>query len=111
MRRFDADEERARGEAQARERQMTWLIDDRGVAWPSSMHRIAGWSARSDPLGFAVSDMGFICLRGLKDGMTVSFNPSRTRQRTMISAFYLIASERPRRIALLYGGEYSCHEI
>jgi len=29
----------------------------------------------------------------------------------MISAFYLIASERPRRIALSYGGEYSCHEI
>lgn len=90
---------------------MTWLIDDRGVRWPSNMHPIACWGTACDPVGFAVSDLGFIHVRPLNGAMTVSFNPSRVGRPTMIGAFYLIAGERPKRIALSYGSKCPNLEI
>jgi hypothetical protein len=79
---------------------MTWLIDRSGEICPKTAHRIAQWDSECDPVEYAVSDLGFVHLRVVNDGMTVKFNPSRVNKRAMISAFYVIASERPRRIAL-----------
>ncbi len=90
---------------------MTWLIDGSGVAWPEAAHPIARWDAACDPVGYAVSDLGFIHLRLLNGGAAVSFNPSRVGRRTMISAFYRVAGEQPERIALSYGGECPILEI
>jgi hypothetical protein len=83
---------------------MTWLIDRAGVSWLKQAHPIAQWEAACDPVAFAVADLGFIHLRLLNGGVTVNFNPSRVGRKTMISAFYVIASERPNRIGLSYGG-------
>src|SRR5713226_4848236 len=93
------------------EREMRWLIDERGVPWPTNTHRITGWGDPCDPVEFAVSDLGFVHLRLLNSGITVRFNPSRVRRRTMISAFFLMAGPRPKRIALSYGGGFVSHEI
>src|SRR6266404_7185018 len=93
------------------EQEMTWLIDRSGVSWPESTHPIAQWDSECDPVGYAVADLGFIHLRLLNGGVTVSFNPSRIRQRTMISAFYAIASVQPSRIALSHGGRCADLEI
>ncbi len=90
---------------------MSWLIDRSGAAWPHNAHPIARWDADCDPMGFAVDDLGFIHLRQFNGGLTVRFNPSRLARTTMISAFYVIASERPRRIALSYGDECPNLEI
>lgn len=90
---------------------MTWLIDNSGLTWPEQAHPIAQWDAECDPVGYAVSDRGFIHLRQLNGGMRVHFNPSRVGRKTMISAFYVIVGEQPKRIALSYGRECPDLEI
>jgi len=90
---------------------MTWLIDSSGIAWPKKAHPIALWNAACDPVGYAVSDLGFIYLRVLTGRATVSFNPSRVGRKTMTSTFYLLAGEQPERIALSYRGECPNFEI
>src|SRR5439155_19268570 len=60
---------------------------------------------------YAVADLRFIHLRLQNSGVTVSFNPSRLGQRTMISAFYAIASVQPSRIALSHGDKCPDLEI
>lgn len=91
---------------------MTWLIDNSGIVWRKASHPITEWDAACDPVGYAVSDLGFIHLRPLNNnGVTVRFNPSRVGRKTMISTFYLIAGEQPRRIALSFGGKCPDLEI
>jgi hypothetical protein len=90
---------------------MTWLIDNSGIVWRRAAHPITQWDAACDPVEFAVLDLGFIHLRPLNSGLTVSFNPSRVGRKTMISAFYVIAGEQPRRIALSCGGKCPDLEI
>ncbi len=82
---------------------MSWLIDDRGVTWREQAHPIAQWDAACDPIGYAVSELGFIHLRTLNGALTVRFNPYRVQPKTVIAAFYLIAGDRPRRVALSHG--------
>ncbi len=92
-------------------RGISWLIDRSGASWPHDAHPIARWTADCDPMGYAVADLGFIHLRQLSGGLTVRFNPSRLARTTMISAFYVIASEQPSRIALSYGDKCPDLEI
>jgi hypothetical protein len=90
---------------------MSWLIDAGGVPWPRKRHRVDRWNADDDPLGYAVSDLGFIHLRLVDDAVVVTFNPYRVSRKAIISAFYIIADEHPRRIALSYGDKNSDPEI
>jgi hypothetical protein len=82
---------------------MDWLIDDRGVAWPGQAHRIASWHSTWDPFGYAVSELGYLHLQTTHHGTKVTFNPHCIGQRTIIAAFYLLASSRPRRVLLSFG--------
>jgi hypothetical protein len=82
---------------------MSWLIDRSGVCWPTCAHPIARWDPACDPVGYAVSNLGASHLRPLNGGVTVSLNPSRVGRKRMISAFYVIAAEQPKRIALSHG--------
>jgi hypothetical protein len=90
---------------------MQWLIDHHGVSWPGSTHRIASWTPNCDPLSYAVSELGFTHIRLASGAMVVRFNPSRIKPCTAISAFYLLADTRPRRVVLLYGNEARNTEI
>ena len=90
---------------------MTWLIDNCGMCWPYQLHPIGRWDAADDPVGYAVSELGFIHVRLSNSGMTVTFDPFRVERRTMISALYLIADEQPKRVALSHGDKSPDPEI
>src|ERR1700722_12806313 len=90
---------------------MQWLIDHQGVDWPGSTHRIGSWEPTCDPVGYAVSELGFIHIRLSDRAMVVRLNSSRTNPRTAIGAYYLIADTQPQRVVLLYGSEPQNIEI
>ena len=56
-------------------------------------------------------DLGFIHIQPLHGGVRVDFNPSRVARKAMISAFYVIAGEAPKRIALSYESQCSRLEL
>lgn len=90
---------------------MTWLIDASGVPWPQRLHPIAQWDAAGDPVEYAISDLGFIHVRLLNGGATITFNPWRVSRTTMIAAFYLVAGEQPKRVVLSCRGECGCADL
>ena len=90
---------------------MAWLIDGSGVCWPRQLHPINRWDTADDPVEYAVSELGFIHVRPSNCGLLLRFSPSRVGWRTMISALYLVADEKPKRVALWHGAGSADLEI
>ncbi len=78
-----------------------FLIDEDGetrpVTSPRIMRQLRSLRPECDLVAYAVSELGFIHIRGLRRSLIVSFRPQLVQPLTMTGAFYAIAELNPER--------------